>query len=89
MFSWQGTVKMAILETDWTTMRDRVQAAESEILGRVLEIVKDDGGTPEEREALLNALESVDALRRDLAFWEEPAPPNGLLHFRASQSVAR
>jgi hypothetical protein len=75
MFKWQSSVMKAILETDWTKMKDRVQVAESEVLSRVIEIVREQGGTREEREALLSALEGVDALRRDLVYWEGRAEP--------------
>jgi hypothetical protein len=70
-YSWQGTYRAALLETDWTRMVDLVQAAESEIHKRRLELSKDYNGTQEEREAVVNALNGLSVLRMDAADWRE------------------
>jgi len=69
--SWQDSYAAALLETDWTKMEERVQTAETEIHKRRLVLSQDHGGTPEEREALVNALNGLRILRTDAASWLE------------------
>ena len=68
-YSWQESYQAALLETDWTKMQERVQTAESEIHKRRLVLAQDHGGTVEEREALVNAMSGLRALRMDAASW--------------------
>jgi hypothetical protein len=70
-YNWQDSYKAALLETDWTKMVELVQAAESEIHKRRLELFKDHNGTHEEREAVVNALNGLSVLRMDAAAWRE------------------
>src|SRR5882724_2063668 len=70
-YSWQESYQAALLETDWTKMQQRVQTAESEIHKRRLELSQDHGGTQEEREALVNAMNGLRILRVDVASWLE------------------
>ena len=70
-YSWQDAYRAALLETDWTKMVELVQAAESEIHKRRLELSKDHNGTQEEREAVVNALNGLRVLRMDAAAWRE------------------
>ena len=70
-FSWQDSYKAALLETDWTKMVELVQAAESEIHKRRLELAHHHNGTQEEREAVVNALNGLMVLRIDAAAWRE------------------
>src|SRR6266436_9445640 len=70
-YSWQESYQAALLETDWTKMQDRIQTAESEIHKRRLVLSQDHGGTPEEREALVNAMSGLRALQMDAATWLE------------------
>jgi hypothetical protein len=70
-YSWQESYHAALLETDWTKMVELVQKAESEIHKRRLELSKDHNGTQEEREAVVNALNGLRALRMDAAAWRE------------------
>ena len=49
-YSWHDSYKAALLETNWTRMVELVQAAESEIHKRRLELSIDHHGTQEERE---------------------------------------
>jgi len=69
--SWRDSYRAALLETDWTKMQERIQAAESEIHQRRLMLVQDHRGTSEEREALVSALSSLRVLRMDAASWLE------------------
>jgi hypothetical protein len=70
-YSWQDSYKAALLETDWTRMVQLVQAAESEVHKRRLELSTDHHGTQEEREAVVNALNGLRVLRMDAAAWRE------------------
>ena len=70
-YSWQDSYRAALLETDWTRMVELVQAAESEIHKRRLELSQDHNGTQEEREAVVNALNGLRVLRMDAAAWRE------------------
>ena len=70
-YSWQESYQAALLETDWTKMVELVQAAESEIHKRRLQLSKDHNATREEREAVVNALNGLRVLRMDAAAWRE------------------
>jgi hypothetical protein len=70
-YSWHDSYKAALLETDWTKMEERVQTAETEIHKRRLVLSQDHGGTPEERDALVNAMNGLRVLRMDAATWLE------------------
>jgi len=70
-YRWQDSYRAALLKTDWMKMVDLVQAAESEIHKRRLELSKDHNGTQEEREAVVNALNGLMVLRVDAAAWRE------------------
>ena len=52
-------------------MVELVQKAESEIHKRRLELSQDHGGTQEERDALVTALNGLRVLRMDAAAWRE------------------
>jgi hypothetical protein len=75
-YSWQEAYRAALLETDWTKMVELVQAAESEIHKRRLELSKDHNGTQKEREAVVNALNGLRVLRMDAAAWRERQSPS-------------
>jgi len=55
-FTWYHSYRAAILETDWTTMQERLQSAELEIHERQRILSLDHGGSPEERQAIADAL---------------------------------
>jgi hypothetical protein len=74
-YSWQDSYTAALLETDWTKMAELVQAAESEIHKRRLQLSQDHNGTQEEREAVVNALNGLRVLRMDAAAWRERHNP--------------
>jgi len=64
-FKWYETYKAAVLETDWQKMEERIRAAKSAIAERQHEFSLDHGGTPEERQAIANALNSLRVLQMD------------------------
>jgi seryl-tRNA(Sec) selenium transferase len=70
-YGWQTSYRAALLETDWKTMVELVQKAESEIHRRWLELAQDHNGTQEERDALVTALNGLRVLRMDAAAWRE------------------
>ena len=58
-YVWYESYKAVVLETDWTKMHDRIQSAECKMHDRQRELSADHGGTPEERQAILNALKGM------------------------------
>jgi hypothetical protein len=70
-YKWQASYQAAVLETDWSKMIGLVQKAESDMLKRRLELSQGHNGTQEEREAVVNALNSLRVLRMDAAAWRE------------------
>ena len=73
---WQEFHEAAVLETDWAHLEDRIQAAESAIKGRLIDFSFNPGSTKEENQAIVNAPNSLNSLRADVASWrklEQPA----------------
>ena len=64
---WQELYQAAILETDWSKIEERIQAADSAISARLHEFSIDHGGTPEENQAIRDALAGLTVLRREVA----------------------
>jgi hypothetical protein len=58
------------LETDWTKIEEKIQAAENGIGARLHEFSLNHGGTPEENQAIVDALHGLDVLRKDVAAWQ-------------------
>jgi len=78
-YPWYESYKAAVLETDWTKMQARVQAARHEIDERRRILSQDHGGTPEEREALEDAMRGLRVLGNDAAEWrgrQSSVPPS-------------
>ena len=69
-YIWHEAYKAAILETDWTKIQERLQIAESEIRKRQHVFSMDHGGTPEERQAIAEALRGMESLREEIANWQ-------------------
>jgi len=67
--NWYNSYKAAILETDWTKMQERLQAAEREIRERQHVLSLDHGGTPEERQAIAEALNGITHLKIEASDW--------------------
>jgi hypothetical protein len=66
---WEKLYKEAILETDWSKMEERIQAADSAISARLHEFSINHGGTPEENQLIQDALSGLSVLRREVAEW--------------------
>jgi hypothetical protein len=69
-YNWQESYMRALLETDWTSMQERIRAVESEIRDRRRVFAENQGGTAEERQAIADAINSLMVLRRDVAEWQ-------------------
>jgi hypothetical protein len=85
-YGWQESYQAALLETDWTKMRECVQTAESEIHQRRLVLSQDHGGTDEERAALVNAMSGLRVLRMNVASWLERQNLGGTLPTKPVQN---
>jgi hypothetical protein len=73
--TWHESYKAAILETDWTKMQERLQAAEREMHERQRVLSLDHGGTPEERQAIADALHGITHLKTEVRDWEKREIP--------------
>jgi len=73
--TWYESYKAAILETDWTKLQERLQAAEREIHERQYILSLDHGGTPEERQAIADALNGITDVKREFSDWQERRIP--------------
>ena len=73
-YKWHDAYRAAVLETDWSKMEERVRTAEAAIKERDRDLTLDHGGTPEERQAIADALNSVNVLRKDAASWSGRQP---------------
>jgi hypothetical protein len=76
-YVWYEAYKTAVLETDWTKMQERLQSAESAIHERQRVLSMDHGGTPEERQAIADALNSVRVLQTEAAEWKNQQVSKG------------
>ena len=65
-YVWQASYQAAILETDDNKLPNSLQAAKAAIDDRLHELQFDHGGTPEERQAITDALGGLNGLRREL-----------------------
>lgn len=68
-YEWHEVYKAALLETDWSKMEERIQVAESAIEARKRELVLDHGGTPDENQAIMDAISGLGVLRTEAASW--------------------
>ena len=70
-YKWHEVHKAALLETDWKKMEERINAAETALHARKHEFSMDHGGTPEENQAIEDALHGLNILRKEAAAWQE------------------
>jgi hypothetical protein len=70
MSDWKSLYQAAILETDWSKIEEHIHAADSAISARLHEFSLNHGGTPEENQAIRDAVNGLSALRRDVAVWK-------------------
>jgi len=70
-YGWQELYATSLLETDWTKIEQKIQAAENGIEARLNEFSLNHGGTPEENQAIVDALHGLDILRKEVVEWSE------------------
>jgi len=70
-YKWHEVYKAAVLETDWTIVEERIQAAKAALHERQKEFDLNHGGTPEENLAVEDALRGLEVLRDEAAKWRE------------------
>ena len=68
---WVKLYKAAILETDWSKIEEHIQVAENGIKVRLHEFSMNHGGTPEENQAIADALNGLNILRKEVSAWHE------------------
>lgn len=68
--TWQELCSVAVLESDWSRIEERIDAAESAIKGRLLEFSLNHGGTPQENQAILDAVNKLSTLRAEVRSWQ-------------------
>ena len=72
-YSWQELYRTALLETDWWNIEEEIQVAENGIRARLHEFDLNHGGTPEENQAIEDALNGLNILRQEVATWQKRA----------------
>jgi Trp operon repressor len=65
-YGWSELYEVAIFETDDGKLQQYIQASKRAIDTRLHEMQLDHGGTPEERQAITDALKVLNVLRREL-----------------------
>jgi len=68
-YCWQQLYATALLETDWLKIEEEIQLAENGIRVRLHEFSMNHGGTPEENQAIEDALNGLKVLRKDVTAW--------------------
>lgn len=66
-YDWAKLYRRALLETDWTRIEGHIEAAERGLRARLSEFSLNHGGTPDENQAIANALNGLKVLRHDVA----------------------
>ena len=69
-YGWQELHATALLETDWSKIEEKIQVSENAIRVRLHEFSMNHGGTPEENQAIEDALNGLNVLRKDVAAWQ-------------------
>jgi hypothetical protein len=75
-YAWNEPYRAAILETDDAKLPNRLKTAKTAIDARLHELQSDHGGTPEERQAISDALAGLTGLRRELESRSHRQEPN-------------
>jgi hypothetical protein len=71
---WKNLYQAAILETDWSKLQERIEAAESAMHARLNELSLDPSSSLEESRAIADALNRVDILRGKIGAWQTSTP---------------
>jgi hypothetical protein len=65
-YVWDEAYRAALVETDDTKLGELIEAARSAIDDRLRELQMDHGGTPDERQAIIDAISGLRVLGREL-----------------------
>jgi hypothetical protein len=65
-YVWEDLYKAAMVEIDDAKLPNRIQTAKAAIDNRLHDLQMDHGGTPEERQAICDALAGLSILRREI-----------------------
>lgn len=65
-YIWAEPYQAALIETDDKKLPLRIRAAKAAIDSRLHELQQDHGGTRDERQAMADALQGLNVLRREL-----------------------
>jgi hypothetical protein len=69
MSDWEKLYQAAVLETDWSKIEERIDAADSAISARLSEFSLNHGGSPEENQRIQDALSGLSVLCREVIVW--------------------
>lgn len=69
-YKWHEVYEAALLETDWSKMDGRINAAEAALHARLHEFSLNHGGTPEENQAITDAVNGLTVLRKEVTMWQ-------------------
>jgi hypothetical protein len=72
---WKNIYQTAVIETDWSKLQGHIDAADLAIKARLFEFSQDHGGTPEENQAIRDALTGLNILRKELKEWKQTELP--------------
>jgi hypothetical protein len=72
-YKWHEVYRAALLETDWSKIEERITAAEAALHARKHEFDLNHGGTPEENQAIADALKGLNILRQEVTMWQKRA----------------
>jgi hypothetical protein len=75
-YVWKERYKAALLETDRGKLQKLLLSAKAAIDARLHELQMDHGGTPEERQAISDALGNLNVVRRELESSSGTLPPD-------------
>ena len=75
-YGWQELYATALLETDWSKIAEKIQVADNGIRTRLHEFSMNHGGTPEENQAIEDALHGLATQRNEVATWQESKRAN-------------
>ena len=69
-YGWQELYATALLETDWSKIEEKIRVAEIGIRARLHEFSMNHGGTPEENQAIVDSLNGLNILRKEVTAWQ-------------------
>ncbi len=69
-YDWAKIYNDALLETDWPRIEERIQEADNKIRARLHEFSLNHGGTAKEKQAIEDALNALNVLRKEVATWQ-------------------